>query len=106
MAAPTNREHMEDKSSAAEIHRAPTLKRVRAATKIRTNNATTSTEPSADTLIDPTLCTCGEPGFSHPPAAGAADRGRGMPDSPAGELDRLGRLTKLPLSAIDEEVND
>jgi hypothetical protein len=105
MVAPTNREHKEYEHSAAELHRAPPLKGTSAATKLHTNNATTFTALSVGILIDPTLCTCRELGFPHHPTARAAEGGRGMLDSLAGEVDRLGMLTKLPLSTEDGDGN-
>jgi hypothetical protein len=49
-------------------------------------------------------CTCRDPGFLQPPAAGAADGG-GTPGSLADEVDRPGSLTNRPLSTVDEEVD-
>jgi hypothetical protein len=103
--APTNCEHKEYEHSIAELHRAPPLKGTSAATKLHTKNATTIIALSAGILIDPTLFTCREPGFPHPLTAGAAEGGRGTLDSLAGEVDRLGVLTKFPLSTEDKDGN-
>jgi hypothetical protein len=69
--APTIRDHEEDERSAAKLHRAPPLKGM--------STATTSTAPPAGTLINPTLCTRREPGFSHLPLSEQSTEGEERP---------------------------
>ena len=72
----------------AELHGAPPPERSRADTTKPTSTTATSKAPLAGRPTSPTLCTRRETGFPHPPAAGAADGGRGTHASPAAKVDR------------------
>ena len=96
-AAPESRGHATGGRSAAELSRAPPPKTTSTAPKRRTDRAAVSIAPPAATLLTPPLCTRRDPGFPHPPAAGAAGGGRGNRRIAAGEGGLTGWFKNSPL---------
>jgi hypothetical protein len=76
----------------AELHGAAPPKGIHASFKICTRSTTTSQAPPAGDLPIPTLYTRRETGFSHPPAAGAADGEGGTHASTAARWNRRSTL--------------
>jgi hypothetical protein len=102
-AGPESCEHGQDGRSAAELKRDQPREGKTVAPKSHSDFAATSTMPPSGHLLEPTLCTRQDPGFPHPPAAEAANGGRGNWRIAASEMDRLGDFKKCLSATIAGE---
>ena len=101
-ADPQSCKHGTGAQSAAKLQGATPPERTTAARAHHSDAVTTSSTPPADELPDPTLYTRRDPGFPHPPAAGAAVGGGRNRRNAGGEVDRLARFRESPFTVAGE----
>ena len=83
-----------------ETRRAPPPVKEHADTQSLADTVAHTTTPPGGALSNPTLCTSRDPGFPHPPAAGAAGGGRGNPRLAGERGGSTGRSPKIAFYTV------